>query len=81
MQCPYFEGERDEMCKEIFKTCPNVELAFNDSPANVFAWLLGRQIENIDYNEMCDMWRISGSQIYNIYKTVVRSRAGVGKYP
>ena len=45
---------------------------------STYTSLLGRQIEDIDYDEMCDMWRISRSYIYDIYKTVVKNRAGVG---
>ena len=66
------------MFEDIYKKVPKVEEIFKNDPPMVFAWLLGREIEECPPAAMLEVWRISGQTISKIYNDVVRSRQGVG---
>ena len=78
MQCPHFHDRRKKMYEDIYKKVPEVEEIFRKDPPMVFAWLLGREIEECPPVAMLEVWRISGQTISKIYNEAVRSRQGVG---
>ena len=43
--------------------CPGIEDTFRDNPANVFAWLLGADIEDVSYEHMLEVLCILGSTV------------------
>ena len=78
MECLHFQNRRETMLKETYLRIPNIRLAFENNPSEVFAWLIGKHIIGKDYEEACTMWERPGSTINCIDKGVVKKRSGVG---
>ena len=76
MQCPRYQKRSEIMFKEIFARCPNV--CFESNPSQIFGWIIGKQMDNVEYEELCNMWTIAGITINYVYKEVVKERSGMG---
>ena len=60
------------------RACVSIKTAFEENPSEVFNWLIGKDIPNIDRDMMHKVWVISGGEIVNIYRRICRERSGVG---
>ena len=78
MQCPHFESDINDMYEEIYRSCPNARLTFEQNQGEVFYFLLGRRIPEWDEQEMICLWCIAGNTINRIYNRVISSRTGIG---
>ena len=78
MQCPANEGYRIEMFNEIIAIDANFDERCNQSPGETYLWLLGKQIERLENDKMCDIWIIAGHYIAKMYKCRLSSREGIG---
>ena len=78
MQCPFNEisMKRLLLCITDIDIC--IRTAFEGSPNEVFNWMIGKDIPNVDRKLMHKVWMISGGEIANIYKRICRERSGVG---
>ena len=78
MQCPHNEKSMKRTFFRIIDIDPCIKAAFEGSPNEVFNWMIGKEIPNVDRNLMHKVWMISGGEIVNIYKRICRERSGVG---
>ena len=78
MQCPFFEEQRRLMYEKIYLVRPQAQRVFEENPPNVFAWLLGKNIDGLNPEDMHEVWEVSGYMINSMYTQVVKMRKGVG---
>ena len=78
MQCPFNEAKMKLTLKCISDIDVKIKTAFEESSNEVFNWLIGKYIPNIDRNMMHKVWVISGGDVVNIYKRICRKIVGVG---
>ena len=77
-QCPHFHELRNDMYEEIYRVCPNARIVFNENQESITYYLLGREIPDLDENEMFKLWSISGKNICSMYIRVTVDRMGIG---
>ena len=56
----------------------DIKVAFEENPEEVFNWLIGENIPNVDTDTLQKMRIISGTEICLIYKYLCKERSGVG---
>ena len=78
MQCPANDGMMKPTFKAILDIDDIIKTTFEENPSEVFNWLIGKDIPNIDRALMHKVWAISGGGIVNIYRRICRERSGVG---
>ena len=78
MQCPYNEEKMSDTLKRITDLGTNVKDAFKGRPEEVFNWLIGKVIPNIDNDTMQKVRIIAGTDISIIYRRICNERSGVG---
>ena len=78
MQCPYNEVKISETLKRITDLGTDVKDAFKEKPEEVFNWLIGKSIPNIDTDTMQKIRIIAGTDISFIYWRICIERSGVG---
>ena len=78
MQCPFNEMSMKLTLLRIPDIDTSIRVAFEESPNEVFNWMIGKDIPNIDPKMMHKVWMISGVEIANIYKRICGERSGVG---
>ena len=69
VQCPYQSERRHAMHTDICKICPDFR------KMNVCNIILGRTIDDMDPENMVQIWRISCSHVSNMYWETLRKRA------
>ena len=70
MQCPFFEGNRKVMLDELNST-GIVEIDnLLRQPSHTFLYIMGKQPENVSFEDMTIFWEISSRHISSIYKRV-----------
>ena len=77
-QCPFYYNEQSAMIEAIYRYCPNVRGIFEEDPANVPYYLLGREVPSCSDDEMMCLWSISGDAITRMYKKAVAVKTGIG---
>ena len=78
MQCPFNRTDVDSLMRNITSRYDNVNRAFVNEPGEVFYWLLGKPIPNIEIDQMNDVRILAGTGISKIYRKVLMTRTGVG---
>ena len=74
MECPFFEGYKEQMFDEIRERCiPEVGELLN-RPAEIFLLLMGRQPDDVSFEAMFTLWTISAKHISNMYARVIYGR-------
>ena len=63
------------MFNELENKCDVWNDRINDMSQYILYILLGKQPENVSFDEMLQVWLISGKYISTIYKSVVTGRA------
>ena len=60
----------------MMKSMPDVppRIVFENNPSEVLSWMIGKIIDEIDYDEACRVWEISGRTIDTMYKDVIKRR-------
>ena len=74
LQCPFFSGQRVNMFSEIEDVCPIWKLSISYQGYDILHILLGKQPNNITFEEMLDVWLIAGKHISSIYRSVITGR-------
>ena len=74
LQCPFFQQERTHMFNEIEMKCEVWASKISNQGFDLLHILLGKQPENISFDEMLQIWLISGTHISRIYKSVITGR-------
>ena len=78
MQCPSTLVERNIMYDKIRDIYPQFDVRCNEEPGEAILWLLGKHINGVDIDTMYDIWKISGCTIFDIYKSAIKRREGIG---
>ena len=78
MQCPSNAEKMAETQRRIIDLDSNLKTAFEESPEEVFNWLIGKNIPNIDIDILQKMRIIAGTEICHIYRLLCKERSGVG---
>ena len=73
MQCPVYESMRDRMFKDNRKSSQVYSDALDANPEKTFLWIMGGQIEGLEFEQMLDLWLIAGCVINQIYKETIKS--------
>ena len=74
MQCPYHIEDRQRMHDGIVNlNSESAEIVINDSP-NYFYTVMGKQPEGTHFQEMIDIWLITGESISSMYKRTLIGR-------
>ena len=78
MQCPKNENLRIAMLAEIEEKVTGFTRISIQAPELVFLWLMGKQAEGLNPEEMIRVWIIAGQHICRMYNSCIMSREGVG---
>ena len=78
MQCPNFEESRLIMLEELEQKVIGFAEASMQTPDQVFLWLMGKQAEGLEPEDMIRFWSISGWHISRLYNRCIRYREGIG---
>ena len=78
MQCPYNLTEFASMIEDITNECDSIGRVFAGEPGEIFYWLLGKPIPDIEEAQMTAMRNIACTGIDNIYRKVLMTRTGIG---
>ena len=78
MQCPAGEKVRGEMLKEIEGTSEAFRVKSNEDPGNVFHWRIGKDMEDVDEDEMDRIRIIAGYNIVRMYWGAISEKEWVG---
>ena len=68
MQCPYFSTKRADMFNELENLGPLWKDKLMGTGPEILYILLGRQPENVSFDEMLCVWQISGTHISKMYE-------------
>ena len=74
LQCPYYDQERTEMFNELEMMCEVWANRIVNQGHDLLHVLLGKQPDNFTFDEMLQVWLISGNHINKIYKSVCTGR-------
>ena len=66
------------MYEQINAVDPRFNERCEAEPGEVIYWLLGKQIAEVEYDVMTEIWKISGTCIADMYLKTLRQREGVG---
>ena len=77
-QCTHFYKERDEMYNEIYIRCPKTREVFTKNQGQITYYLLGKDIPELNDDEMVTVWIIAGKTICNMYRMTIKERSGIG---
>ena len=80
MQCPSTEEIRGAMYTEFEQYDNQIDGIFLSKPQEVFNWLNGKPIEDLDADVLYGFWQISGKYICNIYRQscMRKDKIGIG---
>ena len=78
MQCPATDTIRKRMYEDLYKYDDKIRQVVCEKPDKVFNWMVGGNIENTLAGEMYYVWTITGTAINEMYRMVLKDRAGVG---
>ena len=78
MECTSNEGLKADMLNEIAEYDRDFEQLCKDHPEQVFFWLMGKPISDLEPEIMNQIWIIAGYHICNMYNNRLRNRVGVG---
>ena len=67
-----------EMMLNITCISETIKGEFERNPSEVFGWLIGKDIPNIDREVMYKVWIISSEFIANTYNQICKDRSGIG---
>ena len=78
MQCPVNENNRKLMFTEIRLHDIQFDERSASAPGEAFYWLMGKHIPDIEIDNMCKIWAISGRYIANMYHFRLKQKEGIG---
>ena len=77
MQCPAMAEHRIRMYANLRKVLLILLEISQGETSKVFGWLLGGNINGIDFETMSLIWQVSGNAVYDMYSKVVNGRTCV----
>ena len=66
------------MFDKIYERVGICRTIYNEAQSEVFPWLMGRSIPELESGENNTLHTISGCAIYDMHKSVLQSRTGIG---
>ena len=78
LQCPSTLDERNAMYDKIRDIYPQFDDKCKEEPGEPILWLLGKPINGVNIDTMYDIWKVSGCTIFDIYKSAIKRREGIG---
>ena len=78
MQCPATDTIGRRMYEDLYKYDDKMRQVVCEKPDKVFNWMVGGNIENTAVAVMYYVWTITRTAINEMYRTVLKDRAGVG---
>ena len=74
MQCPFYSNERMNLHKSLNTLGTDLAIRITSDPANYFYTIMGKQPKNTDFQDMVDIWLLTGDHISSLYKGYIRTR-------
>ena len=74
MECPSTNDIRLAMYDEIRQLYAGYDDRCAQEPGESLYWLLGKQMNDVDYDVMMDMWKIAGKHIQRMYWDTIKGR-------
>ena len=78
MQCPANEQNTTQMFNDIKAIDNDFDDRSRQAPGEVFYWIMGKNIPDIDVETMTNIWVTAGMHISAIYKAILRKKVGIG---
>ena len=74
MQCPSYNEERMYLHQSLIQLGTDVATHIVNDAANYFHNIMGRQPENVEFQDMIEIWMLTGEHISKVYRKVIRDR-------
>ena len=78
MQCPAMESDRVNLYHNLSLIDPSIKERMENEPHQVFMWMLGGSIEDVEIEHMIRFWITSGYAINSMYRRSTKGRDGIG---
>ena len=78
LQCNALAEERTIMFNNIVRIENNAGNIILRNTDNLLGTLLGKPVDGVLWNEMITFWCIVATNVYSMFKKVLRERAGIG---
>ena len=74
MQCPFYSDMSNELFAALSLLNSEAAIRVVQDPSNYFHVIMGKHPENADFQEMIEIWMLSGSIISKLYRSAVAGR-------
>ena len=74
MQCPFYDDITAGLFASLSRLNSEAARRVVRDPANYFSTIMGKHPENADFQEMIEVWMISGSLISKLYMSATAGR-------
>ena len=74
MQCPSFDDQSTGLFASIERLGSDVATRVINDPSQYFNVIMGKQPEYSSFEDMVDIWLISGAAISSMYRKVIADR-------
>ena len=74
MQCPFYEDLSSELFASIERLGTEVAIRMINDPPQYFNVIMGKQPEYASFEEMIEIWFISGAAVCSMFKRAIADR-------
>ena len=74
MQCPFYSNEQTNLHQSLTTLGTNMATRIINEPAFYFHTIMGKQPENAEFQDMIEIWLLTGDHISSLYRKAVKGR-------